>query len=170
MHEKGARNLCVCVAFCVSGILYTAAPSFVLPLARSVHSDRCDLFGSRRAVKESALHARFNMLAEHVNAVGSRRAAGRIIAGAKQKENCATYVTECVVKVEAELPEVRDGILAVMKENLVSLASTGESTVLYSKMKGDYYRYQERVLAMPVPQSEFGSASLKKSLTFMSHK
>ena len=64
----------------------------------------------------------------------------------------AAHATEYVVKAEAELPEVRDGILEVMDEDLISLASTGELMALYSRMKGDYYRHTERVVAMPVPQ------------------
>ena len=36
--------------------------------------------------------------------------------------------------------------------NFISLASTGESKELYSKMKGDHCRYAGRVMATPVPQ------------------
>ena len=56
------------------------------------------------------------------------------------------------MKAEDELPEVRDGILEVMDEDLISLTRTGGLMALYSKMKGDYYRYAERVVAIPVPQ------------------
>ena len=44
-------------------------------------------------------------------------------------------------KGKAELPEIHDGILALMEKNLIPSTSTGESKVLYCKMKGDYYRY-----------------------------
>ena len=64
----------------------------------------------------------------------------------------AAHATEYVVKAEAELPEVCDGILEVMDEDLISLASTGELMALYSRMKGDYYRHAQRVVVMPVPQ------------------
>ena len=62
------------------------------------------------------------------------------------------HATEYVVKAEDGLLEVRDGILEAMDEDLISLTSTGRLMALYSKMKGDYYRYAERVVAMPVPQ------------------
>ena len=81
------------------------------------------------------------MFAEH--GVGNRRAAWRIIASEKQKENFegngkfATYETEYVVKVEADFPEVRDNILTVMNKNLVPSDSTGESPVLCFNLKGD---------------------------------
>ena len=45
------------------------------------------------------------------------------------------------MKAEAELPEIYDGILAFMDKNLIPSTSTGESKMLYYKMKGDYYRY-----------------------------
>ena len=67
-------------------------------------------------------------------------------------EQPATHTTEYVAKVEAEFPEVRDGILAVMDGNLVPSASTGMSKELYFKTKGDYHRLEERVVAMPVPK------------------
>ena len=51
------------------------------------------------------------------------------------------HATEYVVKAEAEFPEVRDGILQVMDEDLISLVSRGELVVLYSNVKGDYYQY-----------------------------
>eukprot|EP00450_Noctiluca_scintillans_P040450 CAMPEP_0194480108 /NCGR_PEP_ID=MMETSP0253-20130528/3024_1 /TAXON_ID=2966 /ORGANISM="Noctiluca scintillans" /LENGTH=140 /DNA_ID=CAMNT_0039319441 /DNA_START=62 /DNA_END=480 /DNA_ORIENTATION=+ len=81
------------------------------------------------------------------NAVGSRRAAWRIITSVEQKEKTkgnehqASYAREYVVKVEAELQKICGGILALMDKNLIPTASTGESKVFYYKMKGDYYRY-----------------------------
>merc|ERR1712227_751951 len=78
------------------------------------------------------------------NAVGSRRAAWRIITSVEQKEKTkgneqqASYAREYVAKVEAELQKICDGILALMDKNLIPSASTGESKVFYYKMKGDY--------------------------------
>ena len=54
-------------------------------------------------------------------AVESRRAVRRIIAGVEQKE---TY----------------DGIFALMDENLIPSESTGESKVVYDETKDDYYQ------------------------------
>eukprot|EP00450_Noctiluca_scintillans_P000405 CAMPEP_0194503338 /NCGR_PEP_ID=MMETSP0253-20130528/28329_1 /TAXON_ID=2966 /ORGANISM="Noctiluca scintillans" /LENGTH=241 /DNA_ID=CAMNT_0039345615 /DNA_START=48 /DNA_END=773 /DNA_ORIENTATION=+ len=81
------------------------------------------------------------------NAVGSRRAAWRIITSVEQKEKTkgheqqASLAREYVVKVEAELRKICDGILILMDKHLIPAASTGESKVFYFKMKGDYFRY-----------------------------
>ena len=43
--------------------------------------------------------------------------------------------------MEGELQKIREGVLALMDKNLIRLASTDESKVLYYKMKSDYYWY-----------------------------
>ena len=45
------------------------------------------------------------------------------------------------VKVEAELPEIRDGILALMDKDLIPSASVGELKLVFYKMKGDCHRH-----------------------------
>merc|ERR1712032_93688 len=81
------------------------------------------------------------------NAVGSRRAAWRIITSVEQKEKSkgneesAKWAKEYCSKVEAELRKICDTILGLLDSNLISKASTGESKVFYHKMKADYYRY-----------------------------
>merc|ERR1711953_206881 len=81
------------------------------------------------------------------NAVGSRRAAWRIITSVEQKEKSkgndeqAKYAKEYCGKVEAELQKICDTILGLLDGNLISKATTGESKVFYQKMKADYYRY-----------------------------
>merc|ERR1712146_637552 len=81
------------------------------------------------------------------NAVGSRRAAWRIITSVQQKETSkgnsdnAAYAKEYCGKVEAELDKICQTILGVLDGNLIPKASTGESKVFYQKMKADYYRY-----------------------------
>merc|ERR1719188_2458083 len=81
------------------------------------------------------------------NAVGSRRAAWRIITSVEQKEKGkgneeqAKYAKEYCSKVEAELQKICDQILVLLDKNLIPKASTGESKVFYQKMKADYYRY-----------------------------
>ena len=147
--------MCVCV--CVFAILFrvqhTSRPFFVH--VESVFPDARHrlAFHSRRAAK---LHA-FTPTTQHgsgASCVGNRRAAWRITSSVKLEgnEQPAVYATEYVVKVEAELPEVRDGIFALMDKNLIPSASAGESHELYFKMKGDYCRYVERMVAMPVQQ------------------
>merc|ERR1711972_370619 len=81
------------------------------------------------------------------NAVGSRRAAWRIIMSVQQKETTkgneeqAKFATEYCKKVEAELQKICDTILGLLDANLINKASNGESKVFYQKMKADYYRY-----------------------------
>merc|ERR1712176_1688221 len=81
------------------------------------------------------------------NAVGSRRAAWRIITSVEQKEKSkgneenAKWAKEYCAKVEGELQKICDTILGLLGGNLIKKASTGESKVFYQKMKADYYRY-----------------------------
>merc|ERR1712153_125708 len=66
------------------------------------------------------------------NAVGSRRAAWRIITSVEQKETTkgnadnAGYAKEYRGKVEAELQKICDTILGVLENNLISKATSGE--------------------------------------------
>merc|ERR1712048_1534340 len=81
------------------------------------------------------------------NAVGSRRAAWRIITSVQQKETSkgnndnAGYAKEYCAKVEAELDKICSTILGVLDSNLIPKCTSDESKVFYQKMKADYYRY-----------------------------
>merc|ERR1712217_616769 len=81
------------------------------------------------------------------NAVGSRRAAWRIITSVEQKEKTkgneeqAGFAKEYCRKVEGELQKICDTILGLLDGNLINKAANGESKVFYQKMKADYYRY-----------------------------
>merc|ERR1712232_1094232 len=81
------------------------------------------------------------------NAVGSRRAAWRIITSVEQKEKTkgneeqSKWAKEYCTKVEAELQKICDTIIGLLDKNLVPKAANGESKVFYQKMKGDYFRY-----------------------------
>merc|ERR1712167_51570 len=81
------------------------------------------------------------------NAVGSRRAAWRIITSIEQKEKSkgndeqAKFAREYCAKVETELDKICNEILELLNGNLLEKASTDESKVFYHKMKADYYRY-----------------------------
>jgi len=81
------------------------------------------------------------------NAVGSRRAAWRIITSVEQKEKSkgneeqAKFAKEYCGKVEAELQKICGAILSLLEGSLCPKASNGESKVFYEKMKADYYRY-----------------------------
>merc|ERR1740138_1639186 len=81
------------------------------------------------------------------NAVGSRRAAWRIITSVAQKENSKgnasqeAWAKEYCKKVESELQKICETILGVLDSNLIPKASSDESKVFYHKMKADYWRY-----------------------------
>merc|ERR1719150_1860389 len=81
------------------------------------------------------------------NAVGSRRAAWRIITSVGEKEKTkgndaqAGFAQEYRGKVEAELDKICKTILELLDDKLIPKTPAGESKVFYVKMKADYYRY-----------------------------
>merc|ERR1711933_79693 len=81
------------------------------------------------------------------NAVGSRRAAWRIISSVEQKEKTKGneenlgFAKAYRGKVEAELQKICDTILNLLDQKLIPKTPSGESKVFYVKMKADYYRY-----------------------------
>jgi len=81
------------------------------------------------------------------NAVGSRRAAWRIITSVEQKEASkgnsanAAFAKEYCCEVENELQKICDTILDLLDKKLIPTTPSGESKVFYVKMKADYYRY-----------------------------
>jgi len=97
--------------------------------------------------EELSVEERNLLSVAYKNAVGSRRAAWRIITSVEQKEKTkgneeqAKFAKEYCSKVEAELQKICDTILGLLDQNLIPKASTGESKVFYQKMKADYYRY-----------------------------
>ncbi|CAH1261422.1 YWHAE [Branchiostoma lanceolatum] len=91
------------------------------------------------------------------NVIGARRASWRIISSIEQKEREKNNNTEQVeiiqayrMEVEMELKSFCRYILAVLDENLIPAAQSGESKVFYYKMKGDCHRYLADDLAMAV--------------------
>merc|ERR1712156_776903 len=97
--------------------------------------------------QELSVEERNLLSVAYKNAVGSRRAAWRIITSIEQKEKTkgneenAKYAREYCVKVETELDTICGTILELLNGNLLSKASSDESKVFYHKMKADYYRY-----------------------------
>jgi 14-3-3 protein epsilon len=97
--------------------------------------------------EELSVEERNLLSVAYKNAVGSRRAAWRIITSVQQKETSkgnadnAGYAKEYCSKVERELDKICTTILDVLDKNLIPKATSGESMVFYQKMKADYYRY-----------------------------
>ncbi|KAJ0986020.1 hypothetical protein J5N97_004376 [Dioscorea zingiberensis] len=81
------------------------------------------------------------------NVIGARRAAWRILSSIEQKEeakgneNHVRRIRQYRLKVESELSSICSDIMTVIDEHLIPSSSSGESSVFYYKMKGDYYRY-----------------------------
>jgi 14-3-3 protein epsilon len=83
------------------------------------------------------------------NAVGSRRAAWRIISSLEQKEaskgnkDNAEWAKEYREKVEKELDDICGKIIRLLTDTLIakSVGANSESKVFYQKMKADYHRY-----------------------------
>jgi len=100
-----------------------------------------------KASEELSVEERNLLSVAYKNAVGSRRAAWRIITSVEQKEKTkgneeqAKYAKEYCSKVEGELQKICDTILGLLDGNLITKSSSGESKVFYQKMKADYYRY-----------------------------
>ncbi|XP_072042228.1 14-3-3 protein gamma-B-like isoform X2 [Amphiura filiformis] len=91
------------------------------------------------------------------NVVGARRSSWRVVssieqkAGSDQNEKKVAMAKEYRLKIEAELNEICDDVLNLLKEFLIldkakrDKESDSESQVFYLKMKGDYFRYLAEV-------------------------
>eukprot|EP00246_Nothoceros_aenigmaticus_P014732 TRINITY_DN57_c0_g1_i1.p1 TRINITY_DN57_c0_g1~~TRINITY_DN57_c0_g1_i1.p1 ORF type:complete len:256 (+),score=47.33 TRINITY_DN57_c0_g1_i1:85-852(+) len=81
------------------------------------------------------------------NVIGARRASWRIMSSIEQKEESkgneqnVKHINGYRHKVENELSRICNDILTIIDGNLIPASSSGESTVFYYKMKGDYFRY-----------------------------
>merc|ERR1719392_381026 len=97
--------------------------------------------------EELSVEERNLLSVAYKNAVGSRRAAWRIITSVEQKkktkgnEENAKFAKEYCGKVEAELDKICNTILKLLDGKLIEKATNDESKVFYQKMKADYYRY-----------------------------
>jgi len=97
--------------------------------------------------QELSVEERNLLSVAYKNAVGSRRAAWRIITSIEQKEKTrgnseqSGFAREYCEKVETELDSINRGVLTLLSASLIPKASTDESKVFYYKMQGDYYRY-----------------------------
>ncbi|KAG9144290.1 hypothetical protein Leryth_016941 [Lithospermum erythrorhizon] len=79
--------------------------------------------------------------------IGGRRASWRILSSIEQKEESkgheenAKRIKSYRKKVEDELTKICMDILSVIDDHLLPSSTSGESSIFYYKMKGDYYRY-----------------------------
>ncbi|KAK6242659.1 14-3-3 domain - like 2 [Theobroma cacao] len=81
------------------------------------------------------------------NVIGARRASWRIMSSIEQKEESkgneenVNLIKGYRQKVEEELSKICTDILGIIDKHLIPSSNSGEATVFYYKMKGDYYRY-----------------------------
>jgi len=112
-----------------------------------------DMAASMKAVTETGIelsNEERNLLSvAYKNVVGARRSSWRVISsienkteGAERKQQMAREYRE---KVEQELRDICNDVLALLDKFLIAKASNAESKVFYLKMKGDYYRYLAEV-------------------------
>jgi 14-3-3 protein epsilon len=100
-----------------------------------------------KAGDELSVEERNLLSVAYKNAVGSRRAAWRIITSVKEKEKSKGnsqnegFAVEYSGVVEGELDKICNQILTLLDGSLIGKATSGESKVFYQKMKADYYRY-----------------------------
>ena len=100
------------------------------------------------------------------NVVGARRSSWRVISsieskveGSEAKRNMAKEYKE---KIEAELREICESVLNLLKDYLIpqskSADDKSESAVFYLKMKGDYHRYIAEVATEESRKSAVGES------------
>ncbi|CAN0896433.1 14-3-3-like protein GF14 iota [Linum grandiflorum] len=81
------------------------------------------------------------------NVIGARRASWRIMSSIEQKEESKGNEQNVKLikgyrhKVEDELAKICHDILDIIDKHLIPSSASGEATVFYYKMKGDYFRY-----------------------------
>ncbi|CAI0463088.1 unnamed protein product [Linum tenue] len=81
------------------------------------------------------------------NVIGARRASWRIMSSIEQKEESkgneqnVKLIKSYRQKVEDELAQICQDILNIIDKHLIPSSASGEATVFYYKMKGDYFRY-----------------------------
>ncbi|CAN1314071.1 14-3-3-like protein GF14 iota [Linum perenne] len=81
------------------------------------------------------------------NVIGARRASWRIMSSIEQKEESkgneqnVKLIKGYRQKVEDELAKICHDILDIIDKHLIPSSASGEATVFYYKMKGDYFRY-----------------------------
>merc|ERR1712126_550368 len=111
-----------------------------------------DMAASMKAVTETGIelsNEERNLLSvAYKNVVGARRSSCRVISSIEQKTEGSEkqqMAKEYREKVEKELRDICNDVLALLDKFLIAKASNAESKVFYLEMKGDYYRYLAEV-------------------------
>jgi len=80
------------------------------------------------------------------NSVGSRRTAWRALSSIESKDASKggknqNLLKEYKKKIEGELTNICNDILAILDKQLIPKSTEGDAKVFFLKMKGDYCRY-----------------------------
>jgi len=78
------------------------------------------------------------------NLIGTRRAAWRTVSAIEQNKKYEQFSGSCAeykAKIENELTDLCEDIIASVRDNSLKKADSPESKTFYLKMIGDYYRY-----------------------------
>merc|ERR1712107_659693 len=136
------------------GIIMTEKDELVQRAKLAEQAERYDdMAGSMKSVTETGIelsNEERNLLSvAYKNVVGARRSSWRVISSIEQKtegsERKQQMAREYREKVEKELRDICNDVLALLDKFLIAKASNAESKVFYLKMKGDYYRYLAEV-------------------------
>jgi len=127
-----------------------------------------DMAASMKAVTETGIelsNEERNLLSvAYKNVVGARRSSWRVISSIEQKtegsERKQQMAKEYREKVEKELRDICNDVLALLDKFLIAKASNAESKVFYLKMKGDYYRYLAEVAVADAKAGQSKPAAL----------
>lgn len=103
----------------------------------------------RKIVKSNPalnVEARNLLSVAYKNSVGTRRTAWRALSSIEQKEESKgskylKLIKDNKSKIEKELTDFCNDILALLDEFLIVKAENQEAKVFFLKMKGDYFRY-----------------------------
>merc|ERR1711909_167929 len=125
-----------------------------------------DMAASMKAVTESGIelsNEERNLLSvAYKNVVGARRSSWRVISSIEQKtegsDRKQQMAKEYREKVEKELRDICNDVLALLDKYLIAKASNAESKVFYLKMKGDYYRYLAEVAVADASKRSYQEA------------
>lgn len=93
---------------------------------------------------ELSVEERNLLCAAYSRVIGARRDSWRILSSTVQEKEESNEIVRdyCLRKVARELTDICNDAIKLIDDHLLPFSSTNtESTVLYYKMKGDYYRY-----------------------------
>jgi len=104
------------------------------------YTKRVAMMGTELSTEERNL-----LSVAYKNSVGSRRSAWRVVSRLEQADTPQVQAAEIIRnyrdKVERELKERCEDAISLIDRSILPNCSPGESSIFFTKMKGDYFRY-----------------------------